>query len=215
MRILLAVIAALLVCPPAFGAVTTLDFESLADLEVVTNQFQGLIFSNTVGLQSFSAVGGSLNDADFPPKSGITVVSNGGVNAIGETTIGGSIVIDFTTPVTSVGGFFTYASPLTLTAFNAAHIAVAQVSSAFSENFVSSGGGAPNELLQAEFAGGIAELRIDIASNDATFTLDDLTFAPVVSTAVPEPATLALISAGVLALLINRTLYVRARRTIR
>jgi hypothetical protein len=214
MKVLLAVIAAMLVCPPAFGAVTTLDFESLTDLELVTNQFPGLIFSNTVALQSFSAVGGSLNDADFPPRSGITVVSNGGVNAIGEPSIGGAIVIDFTTPVSSVGGFFTYGGPLTLTAFNTAHTQVAQVSSAFSENFVSSGG-TPNELLQAEFAGGIAELRIDIAPGDATFTLDDLTFAPVVSTAVPEPAALVLIVASVLGLLTNQTLFVRVRRIIR
>jgi len=201
-------IVSVIACPLSAGAVT-LDFETLADLEIVTNQFAGVTFSNTVALQSFNAAGGSLFDDDFPPASGVTVVSNGTA-----TVIGGSIVIDFTTPVTSVSGLFTYAAPLTLTALDAGLSQVAQAFSALSENFVSSGG-SPNELIQLAFAGGIAELRIDTASSDLLFTLDDLTFTPLVVSAVPGPATIGLVGAVVLGAFVGSRLLVRVRRTRR
>jgi len=194
LKVLVAVILFLAACPPLARA-TTIDFESLADLEIVTNQFSGVVFSNAVALQSFTAAGGSLFDDDFPPASGVTVVSNGD-----QSAVGGSIVLDFTTPVTSVSGLFTYAGPLTLTAFDAAAVQVAQVLSGFTENFVSSGN-SPNELLQLAFATGITQLRIDVAPTSTTFTLDDLTFEPLVITAVPGPPSFGLIAAGVLGIM--------------
>ena len=44
------------------GLCTTLDFESLSDLESVTNQFSGVTFANAVALTA----GISLNEFDFP-----------------------------------------------------------------------------------------------------------------------------------------------------
>jgi hypothetical protein len=201
-------IASVIACPLLAGAVT-LDFETLADLEIVTNQFPGVTFSNTVALQSFNAANGSLFDYEFPPASGVTVVSNGDANVLG-----GSIVLDFTTPVTSVSGLFTYAGPLTLTAFDATLTQVAQALSALSDNTVS-GGGSPNELIQLAFAGGIAELRIDIAPTDSTFTLDDLTFIPLVASAVPGPTSFGLVGAVVLGAIVRQLFFVRVRRTSR
>jgi hypothetical protein len=202
------VIASVIALPVIAGAVT-LDFELLGDLEVVTNQFGGVTFSNAVALQSFNAVGGSLFDDEFPPASGVTVVSSGNANVLG-----GSIVLDFATPVTSVSGLFTYAAPLTLTAFDATLAQVAQALSALSENIVSSGA-SPNELIQLAFAGGITEVKIDIASFDLTFTLDDLTFIPLVATAVPGPPSFGLVGAVALGAVIRTLLLVRVRRTSR
>ena len=199
--------------PLAAGAATTLDFETLVDLEVVTNQFQllGLTFSNTVALRAFSAdPANTLDDSEFPPFSGITVVANGNQNVLG-----GSIMLDFTTPVTSVSGHFTYSGALTLTAFDASSAQVAQASSALSENLVSSGN-SPNEFIQLTFAGGIAEVTIEISGTDATFTLDDLTFTPLTTEAVPWPANLGLLGAGVLGIAgLRALLLMRVRRTDR
>src|SRR5262245_35760890 len=95
------------------GAVST-DFELLGDLEHLTTPIAGATFANAVGLQSFSAALGTLDDSQFPPFSRITVVSNGTADALS-----GSIIIDFGAPVSAVSGRFTYASALTLTAFDA------------------------------------------------------------------------------------------------
>src|SRR5690349_13625544 len=81
-----------------------LDFEGLADGELITSQFPGLTFSNSVALQA----GVGLNEFEFPPVSGNTVISDDG----------GLISIMFATPVTSVSAYFTYLVPLTLRAFD-------------------------------------------------------------------------------------------------
>jgi hypothetical protein len=72
---------------------TTIDFESLADSDSVTNQFPGLTFSHTTVLTA----GVSLNELEFPPHSGGNVVLDDG----------GPITIAFTTPQGEVSGFFT------------------------------------------------------------------------------------------------------------
>jgi hypothetical protein len=166
----------------AFGqpaAAITLDFEGLADGESVTTQFSGVTFGNTIALIS-GAAGGTLNEIDFPPHSGITVVFPDS----------GPITISFATPVASVSGFFTYAASLTLTALDASLAIVATDTSDFSENFGSSGTGVPNELLEVAFAGGISS--VTIAGGD-TLTLDDLTFVAAAQAAAPETPTYALL----------------------
>src|SRR5258707_9878441 len=82
-----------------------LNFESLVDSDIVTNQFSGLTFQNTIVLTS----GTSLNEFEFPPHSGSNVVSDNN----------GPITIVFASPIVSFSGYFTYAEPLALTGFDA------------------------------------------------------------------------------------------------
>jgi hypothetical protein len=172
---------------PSNGGATTIDFESLLDGETVTTQFPGLSFSNVITLTA----GVSLNESEFPPLSGSNVASD----------LGGPIEIDFTVPVSNVEGYFTYAAPLLLQAFNASHALLGSVSSAFSINTALSGdpGSSPNELLGLAL-GNISFLTITGDQLGGSFTLDDFSFTAGESTPVPEPATLALMGAGLFAI---------------
>ena len=82
-----------------------IDFESLPDSTVVTNQYTGLTFSNAIILTA----GISLNEFEFPPLSGTNVASDNG----------GAMSIDFSASVLGFGGHFTYSEALALQAFNA------------------------------------------------------------------------------------------------
>src|SRR5579859_4683074 len=91
-------------CFCAYGD-TIINFEGLADGTILANQYPGLAFSNAIILTA----GISLNEFEFPPHSGVNVASDNG----------GPITIEFSTPVVSFGGYFTYLEPLTLDAFDA------------------------------------------------------------------------------------------------
>jgi hypothetical protein len=196
----LSIIALLALPVPA--AADTITFESLTDLEGVTNQFAGLglTFANATVLTSgivnpFSLLNscggapGSLNDIDFPAHSGCNVVLDDG----------GAMRIDFSAPITAFSGFFTYVSPLTLEAFDASDVLLGTATSLFAENFASSAN-APNELLALSFSG-IRSILITGDPFGGSFTLDDLDFTPQADTGppvnpVPEPATLYLVGFG-------------------
>src|SRR5437870_13433610 len=83
-----------------------LDFEGLPDGTILTNQYSAATFSNAIILTA----GISLNEFEFPPRSGVSVVSDND----------GPMSILFSSPIMSFGGYFTYAEKLTLAAFNAA-----------------------------------------------------------------------------------------------
>lgn len=159
----------------------TLNFESLADAETVTGQFaaQGITFQNTDALRATV----SLNEAEFPPLSGAMVVSDSG----------GAMSITFNTPMASVAGYFTYAVPLSFSAFDRLGAPLGSVASLFDTNLLLSGspGSSPNELLQLAFVQGIDRLTITGGAAGASFTLDDLTLQPV-----PEPSMAALLCIG-------------------
>ena len=163
----------------AADADLVINFEGLADGELVTTQFsgQGVTFSGqTVALQA----GVSLNEFVFPPHSGVTLVSSDL----------GQINVAFSQPQASVGGFFTHASPVTLTAFNAQNVAVAS-QTVTGDNTVF-GSNSPNEFVSTSSAAGITS--VTIVGTPTQFSLDDLTL-----TTAPEP-DLALVGLGLLAL---------------
>lgn len=178
------------IATPASAAVVVYNFDSLADSTPLINQLgAGLSFSHATVLKA----GISLNDADFPPKSGDGVVFDDG----------GAISINFAAPVFSVGGYFTYISGLSLSAFDGASNLLGTVTSTFFANNVSSGdpGSSPNELLSfADISGLIARVVITGDILGSSFVLDDLTVDN--GNAVPEPQTLllalALLGAGCL-----------------
>ena len=181
----------------AHASALSVDFETLADGAAVTNQFAGVSFSNATALQA----GFSLNEVDFPPHSGSVVVSDEG----------GPMTLLFSSPVTQVSAFFTYAMPLTLTAWDALDVALDDSTlSLYSTNAALSGdpGSAPNEFLQLAFAG-IAKLTISGDPGGGSFVLDDLSFTPK-ALPVPEPATAALTAIALAGLLARRRFAVSA-----
>lgn len=149
-----------------------LDFEGFADSTTLTNQYTGLVFTNT----EIVTAGLSLNDAEFPPHSGTNVA----------TDLGGPISITFSAPVLSFSAFFTYSSALTINAFDSLNNGVGTSNSAFGSNFTSSTN-PPNEFLGVAFAGGISRVSIVGAPGGSSFVLDDATLTTP-GGAVPEPS---------------------------
>jgi len=187
---------ALLVLPMACSA-DIIDFEILNDSNVISNQFsaQGVQFANAVAL----AAGISLNDAEFPPKSG----------AIVAAASGAPLEIDFTTPVSSFLAFFTYSEKLTLQVFDPANNLLATIHSNFSNNEAISGdaGSSPNEQLglAASSIGRITVTNADLAAGLSFIVMDDVTFAPAQGGAtVPEPSAFILLSLVLAALALSQ-----------
>jgi hypothetical protein len=167
----------------------SIDFEGFFDGTAITNQYPDVSFSNAVILQS----GLSLDEAEFPPHSGINVVSDSG----------GPMTIDFLTPVVDFSAFFTYAEMLTLTGRDASSNPLTPVTSLFSANYVSSGN-PPNELISLDFAAGISQITITGDPGGSSFAMDDVSFTEATTApSVPEPASWSLtgIAFGLLALL--------------
>jgi hypothetical protein len=188
-RTLLIFLGLLLFIPTGLCADTIIDFESLNDGDLVTNQYPGLTFSNTIVLSA----GISLNEFEFPPHSGTNVVSDNG----------GPISIVFAIPVLSFSGYFTYVEPLTLAGFDALNSQVASATSAFSSNDAIFGdpGSSPNELLQISAAGGISSLTITGDPLGGSFVMDDVTYA---TADVLEPGSTFLFLSGAVTLYILR-----------
>lgn len=176
---------ALASAPSAFAGF--LDFEGLPDSTVLTNQYSGLTFGNAIILSA----GVSLNEFEFPPHSGVNVVSDNG----------GPLSINFLSPITSFSGYFTYADLLTLQAFDAGSNLVGSTLSAFTNNMALSGelGSSPHEFLHLTFNGGISSITITGDLLGESFVMDDVTHDS--PTAVPEPRTglLILSTVGLLA----------------
>lgn len=153
----------------------TLDFEGLTDLEEVTAQFPGLVFSNAL---VFSA-GTTLNEFEFPPNSGSKVITDNG----------GPVTISFSQQVYSLSAYFTYLTPVTLTAFDSSNNPIGSQIPAFSANYVSSAN-PPNELIAFNSIVGISSVTLSGEQFGGSFVFDDLTYdteAPV--TGVPDPAS--------------------------
>ena len=184
----------LMLSSPALADPIVIDFESLRDREVVTTQFGSVVFSNTLALKS-GFLGGSLNEFENPPHSGVTVI----------TDDAGPMSIRFVTPITAFSGFFTYRVPLIVSAFGEIGNLLGSTNSLFSNNQALSGvlGASPNELITLRFGAGISRVVITGGPSGNSFTLDDLTTTNGIAV-IPEPGTLSLLFAGGLAFLLFR-----------
>lgn len=156
-----------------------IDFETLSDGDMVTTQFPGLSFSKATVMTA----GISLNEFEFPPHSGSNVVFDDG----------GTMTIDFSTPMTDVGGYFTYSTELTLSFFDVFFNLAGTITSAFNSNLALSGdtGSSPNEFLNFAWALGISRMSIEGDPLGGSFTMDDLQGTPV-----PEPSSLLFLATG-------------------
>lgn len=178
---IIALVAISAVPRTATAASIVIDFDALSDGESVVGQYAGLTFSGSTVATS----GISLNELEFPPKSGLNVVFDAG----------GPMRVDFAGPVASVGGYFTYAVPFALSAYDAGDNLLGSVSSAFASNLGLSGdaGSSTNEFIS--FSGpGIAYVVFAGDGAGASFVLDDLTYDDAGT--VPEAGTLSLLLLG-------------------
>ena len=158
------------------------SFEGFSDSTAFTTQYSGMTFSNAV----IATAGVSLNELEAPPHSGVNVV---------EDSVG-PISIQFASPIIGFGGYFNYAVPLTLTAFNAAGQQVGSATSLFSSDFALSGdtGSKPNEFLQVLYPTGFSRVTITGDPGGGSFTLDDAT----VTSPAPVPEASTVVSTALL-----------------
>lgn len=162
-RLLALATAALVAVGASRAGATVLDFEDRFDGEILTTQYSGLgvTFGNGVILKS----GASLNDLDFPPKSGLFIASDDGGPVTGSFAFG----------VKSMSFFVTYNTQLTLTLFDSGGATLGSVLSLYTDNTVSSGN-PPNELMSYEClsCGGIRSF--EITGIAPSFAMDDFAF---------------------------------------
>jgi len=185
--LLLCISVVLVVASPLSAGVIT--FEGYPDGTVLTTQYPGLTFANAMIITA----GISLNEFEFPPHSGVNVAFDDG----------GPMTITFAAPLLSFGGYFTYAQPLTIDAFNLTGTLLTSATSAFSNNEALSDdpGSSPNEFLEVTSSGGISTITLIADPNGSSFTVDDVPITAV----VPEPAAITLLVSGCFALLTDRT----------
>lgn len=160
-----------------------IDFEAVSDGVGVGVTYPDIVFANATVVRA----GLSLNDLEFPPRSGDAVAFDDG----------GPMVVQFLTPVDLFEGYFTYSAKMALTAFDGYGAVVAQGASLFDNNLAMSGqgGAVPNELIQLIGVG----IRSVVLTGDpagGSFVVDDLFYRPAaVAHQVPEPSTLGLMTA--------------------
>jgi hypothetical protein len=171
----------------------TSDFEAYSDQEVLTTQISGMTFEGAMVLQS-GALGGSLNEFDFPPRSGGNVLF----------ASDGPLLIVFTEAMGSFSAYFTYSEQVTMLAYGADLQLLGSVSSLSSANFVSAGG-IGNELLTLAGLGPFSRVVFSVDSVFGSFVLDDLaatSYADIHT--VPEPNMLLLLAIGSLLCVLAR-----------
>jgi hypothetical protein len=196
-RIRFAAAGYLFCCSLAAGPVTTIDFDTLSDGEVVTNQFPLVTFTGATVLTA----GISLNEFEFPPKSGANVVFDAA-----------PIEIVFTNPIFKFWAYFTYLGPIELSAKSVGGATVATATSIFDSNLAISGdlGSMPNELLELESLSGIKSVRIAGLPEGGSFVMDDVSFEAFAGRLdVPEPYSGTLVLLGLAGAFVRR----RSRRT--
>jgi hypothetical protein len=156
------------------AAPVLLDFEDLEDLASVDDNYAsyGLHFINAISLTT----GFSVNEFDYPSHSGEMV--------IGDDR--GPIVIIFDNPTSEISAYFTYASTLTITAYDVFNTVLGTFTTLTDFNL------GVSEYILLDFSN-VSSLVIAGFLPDS-FIMDDFSFDS--ATSVPEPSTLLLFSGG-------------------
>jgi hypothetical protein len=161
-------------------------FDSFSDLEKPSSV--GLLVFRGGG--SVLAAGLSLNEFEFPPRSGSNVL----------TDLDGPIQLVFLAPVSFFEGFFTYMTPLTIAGYGDDGALTGSSFSAFSNNLALSGelGSSPLESISLSFAAATTRVLLTGDLGGASFTVDDISVRFAAVSPIPEPSQLLMLSAGLL-----------------
>ncbi|MEA3060149.1 MAG: hypothetical protein QOE50_1561 [Sphingomonadales bacterium] len=148
-------------------------FDDVSEGTVASNQYTGMVITGGSVLTQSS----QLNSV-FPPQSPPNVLYN---------YLNGTITVNFTTSVVSIGAFVTGNTGIVLSAFNGATLL--GTSSTSGANYVGSAG-TPNQFLQLLFPT-ITSASFFSSNGTNSFTIDNLTVGGTIinNSAVPEPAT--------------------------
>lgn len=172
---LITVGTALASAPAALAAV--IDFDSLSDGEIVDDQFLSL-GADFNGTASILQLGTSLSSA-FPPVSLPNVIYDD------PSLSSGTIRIDAIGDLwSSVGGFVTGNTNVTLTAYNASN-SILGTALTGGANFVGAGTGLLPNIFLSITSPDIAYVTFEDSGN--TYTVDNFTFT---NQSVPEPSTM-------------------------
>jgi hypothetical protein len=201
---------------PALLSGTVITFAGFPDMTVLTTQDfgDGATFDGTVILTCCNSDGsGSLNDAFFPPPADDGGATDG-VNIAYNPS--GPLTLTFIDPSAFFTADFTYNDGLTVTAYDASMNVLSSVDGACGAsgsgggNYVGSGCGAPNEVIDIN----TPEIsRIVVTGGEGNnFTIDDVNFTGAVNAGVgaPEPGTIAMAFGGLCCL----ALFGRRRRGV-
>ena len=170
---------------PADAAPVTIDFESLAELEVVTNQFAAdqVAFGNLIVLEAFS----TLNEIDFPPTSGVHAVTG-----LAE----GPAIIDFLLPASLFSVQIITGDDALVQAFGAGDVLLGS-------ELVAANLGSP-VLVEFLHAGPDIEyvtFASQLTGSAFFLTLDDVVFdreVPVPEAPIPEPSGFLMLATGLI-----------------
>ncbi len=176
-------LALCLLLQPSPGSAGVIDFESLPDSVPLLDQLaaQGVTFQNAVTLTA----GLSLNEADFPPHSGVRAVGDDG---------NGPMRLMFAAPIDVFSAYFTYSSGLSFSLFDS----LGALQNVVATNDMSNLGQSTAITINM-----IDVARIDIAGGTPeSFIMDDLAIDP--ARGIPEPGTLDLFGLGLFALACRR-----------
>lgn len=143
----------------AMAQAPVLDFESLPEGQPAGTLISGVTFANATVLQSAA----SLNEAEYPPRSGNKVLCD----------IGGPMKVVFSQPLKSFTAYVTHAQTVTLKMV-APNGGVVMQTTVTGDNRQGSGK-SPNEPIQltADFA--FTQVEISSAPGGSSFTVDDIT----------------------------------------
>lgn len=174
--------SALFLAPQAH-ADSVLTFDDIPDGGIVTNQYNGVTITGASVLTEDS----SLNPA-FPPFSDPKVVYD---------YLDGTITLDFTTSVDSIGAYVTGNVPITLSAYDGTTLLGTVATPG--ANFLGAGlGFDPNIFISLAFPTITSAIFTNGEGFGNTFTLDNVTIGgDVTVNGVPEPASWALMIAGI------------------
>ena len=193
-----------------FGVLLTLALAlglagvAMADVNFTANFEGGACFAdaNTLGYPNITFT-----------NAGLLYLSQGCLNAAFPPHSGDGVAYDAGTPITltlneiegqesgdgdTVSAYFTTNSDITMNALDPSGNICGSV---FFQgpNYVGSGGPPPNQFLSVH-CDEIASVTIFSSLGPDSFTMDDLTY-PISDSSIPEPATLVLVSTGVLGVL--------------
>ncbi len=179
---LVAGIATLVGLAQPAWADTVLTFDNIPDGSIVTAQYTGVTITGASVLTENT----SLNPA-FPPVSDPKVVYD---------YLNGTITLDFTTAVDSIGAYVTGNAPIELLAYDGA-TQIGTTSTPGANYIGSTTGYSPNIFLSLA---GATITQAVFTNNEGigdTFTLDNVTIGgTIITNAVPEPESWALFIAG-------------------